>query len=270
MTKLSEGIVGKIKQDNIAPAPRWHFLLKSYVFWGLLVISILLGSLSFSVIAHLVAIGDFDIFLYLQKNIMTSVVMLLPYFWLMSLAIFALVAYYNWKHTRLGYRFKRRWIFISSVVISTTLGSIFYAFGMGNAIDRIMVRALPFYDLSKHSARNELWLQPENGLIMGKIVSVDDATNQITIQDVQGNNWNIDENEILPMIGEPIRKGKIVKVVGKKSGKNNFTAKEVRRCGDCQDDEDDDIVLNAAERISGKDLDHDGDTSDDDSNEKED
>lgn len=241
MTKFSESIVGKIKQECIAPVPRWRFLLKSYVFWGLLGISILLGSLSFSVIAHLINIGDIDVFWYLQGNIITSAVMLLPYFWFLSLAIFALVAYYNWKHTKLGYKFKRRWIFVSSIVLSMSLGSIFYALGMGNAVDRIMVKAMPFYDQSKHKARNELWLQPEIGLIMGKVVDVNSIGNQIVIQDWQGRNWNIDEAAVTFDIGgDVIKKGKIVKVIGKKNGEHGFIAKEIRKCGDCQDDEDGD------------------------------
>lgn len=261
MTKFSEGIVGKIEQDHIVPVPRWHFLLKGYVFWGLLVISILFGSLSFSVIAHLVNIGDFDVFNYMQGNLITSAVMMLPYFWFFSLVIFALVAFYNWKHTRLGYKFKRRWIFVSSIVISVSLGSIFYAFGMGSSVDRIMVKSMPFYDQSKHKAREEIWLRPESGLIMGRVLTIDSINNQIVIQDVAGIDWNIDEKAVVKTAGEPIQKGKIVKVIGKKNGENSFAAREIRKCSDCQDEEDvvDTIIIKKIESISRKDLDHDGD-----------
>jgi hypothetical protein len=247
MTQFSESIIGRIKTEHIAPVPRWHFLLKSYVFWGLLILSIILGSLSFSVIAHLIGNGDLDVFDYMQGNIITSAVMMLPYFWLFSLAIFALVAYYNWKHTRLGYKFKRRWLFVSSIVLSITMGSIFYAFGMGNAIDAIMAKAMPFYDQSKHQARNELWLRPESGLIMGKVLNIDNINNKITIQDGQGVDWNIDEKAVPSAVVGVIKKGKIVKVIGKKNGDSAFVAKEIRSCMDCQDDEDAEIVLDDEE-----------------------
>ena len=251
MTKFSESIVGKIKQEHIAPVPRWHFLLKSYVFWGLLGVSLLLGSLSFSVIAHLIEFGDFDVFKYLQGSVIISTVMLLPYFWFFSLVIFALVAYYNWKHTKLGYRFKRRWIFVASIGLSMFLGSILYAFGMGNEIDRVMAKAMPFYDQSKHKARNELWLQPENGLIMGKVINIDSIDNQMVIKDEQGRDWNIDEKAVPIKAEATIKKGKIVKIIGKKSGENEFTAKEIRKCGDCQDDEeaDTEVAKNADPNI---------------------
>jgi hypothetical protein len=240
MTKFSEGIIGKIKCDHIAPVPRWHFLLKSYVFWGLLVVSLLLGSLSFSVIAHLISTGDLDVFSYLQGNVVTSTVMMLPYFWLLSLTVFALVAFYNWKHTKLGYKFKRRWIFVSSIGLSMFLGSILYVFGMGNEVDRIMTKAMPFYDQSKQKARSELWLQPENGLIIGKVMIVNSADKQLVIQDEQGNDWSIDEDVTAQKIEAAITKGKIIKIIGKKNGDRRFTAREIRRCGDCQEDEDGD------------------------------
>jgi hypothetical protein len=238
MTKLSESIVGKIKQERIAPVPRWHFLFKSYIFWSLLGISILLGSLSFSVIAHIINNGDIDLFTHLQGNFVVSTVILLPFLWFFSLIIFAIVAYYNWKHTKLGYKFKRRWMLGSSIVLSMSLGSVLYAFGMGNALDRVMVKAMPFYDVSKHKAREELWLKPESGLIMGKVLNIDSINNQFVIQDVQGVDWKIDEKAISVQTVDAIKTGKIVKIIGKKDGANKFIANEIRSCGDCQDDED--------------------------------
>jgi hypothetical protein len=260
MTKFSDDIIGKIKQEHIAPVPRWHFLLKSYVFWGLLACSIILGSLSFSVIWHLIEIGDFDLFGHLQGNVVISTVMMLPYFWFFSLLIFALVAYYNWKHTRLGYRFKRRWIFVASIGLSIFLGSFLYVLGMGTVVDRLMVRSLPFYDQSKHNARNELWLKPESGLIMGKIVTVDNATETIVIQDGQGHDWSIEKKAVPNSVSIEIKKGKIVKVIGKKNSDNTFVASEIRKCGDCQDDEDADNAF--PENSKEKELANDHDLDD--------
>ncbi len=177
---------------------------------------------------------------HFQGNFITSIVMFLPYFWLLSLGIFAFVAYYNWRCTRQGYRFRRRWILLGSVGLSIFFGSVFHVFGMGNQVDRIMAKAMPFYDESKHKTRNELWLRPEIGLIMGEVQSMDSAKGEMVIKDEQGKIWNIDERAMMPIKkGAEIKKGKIVKVIGKKNGENDFVAKEIRRCGDCQDDEED-------------------------------
>jgi hypothetical protein len=240
MTKLSESIIGRIKNERIAPVPRWHFLFKSYAFWALFGFSMILGSLSFSVIMHIANSGDLGMLAHLQGNLLTSVFMLLPYFWLFSLAVFAFVAYFNVRFTKQGYRFRRRWIMLGSVGLSVFFGSIFYALGLGNQIDSAMAKTVPFYDVSKHKARTELWLQPEIGLIMGKVIKFDDVSKQLTIQDELGKNWEVEENVIKAKISEPIVEGKIIKIIGKKRGTNTFIADEIRRCSDCQDDEDSD------------------------------
>lgn len=240
MTKFSEEILGKIKQEHIAPVPRWHFLMKGYFFWTLFALSILLGSLSFSVIVHIARFGDLDMFGHLHGDLATSTVMMLPYFWLLSVSVFAAVAYVNWKSTKLGYRYKRRYIVTGSVFISLFFGSIFNAIGMGKVVDNMMTVNMPFYDKSKHEARKELWLRPEDGLLIGKIINIDEVNEELIVQDDDGNNWSVNDADITWENKALEKKGKIVKVVGKKDGENKFAANEIRRCNDCQDDEDED------------------------------
>ncbi len=237
MTKFSESIIGKIRCDHIEPVPRWHFLLKSYVFWAMFVCSMILGSISFSVIMHIINSGDLDIINHLQGNLATSTVMLLPYFWLLSLLLFAFIAYVNWKCTKLGYRFKRRWIVLGSVALSVCFGSVFYAFGMGMQIDLLMTKSMPFYNQSKHAALNELWFHPENGLLTGKIVEIDEENKILLLKDDSGKNWSVNDVNIKWENTDLEKKGKVVKVIGEKDGENNFKAKEIRRCTNCQDDE---------------------------------
>lgn len=242
MTKLSEQIVGKIKCEHIAPVPRWHFLIKSYVFWGLFVASVILGSLSFGVIEHIAASGDFDLIGHLQGSVLTSTVMMLPYFWLSFLLLFALVAYYNWKHTKMGYRFKRRWVFLASLVLSFFFGSAFYALGFGKKIDLLMIKASPFYNKSKHDARIELWQQPDRGLLIGKIVEVNGDETGFIMEDGKGIMWSIgeqDQDKKDVKKKEIKKKGTVVKIVGKKSGERSFEAKDIRGCDDCDGDDDD-------------------------------
>lgn len=239
MTKFSEEIIGKIKCEHIAPVPKWCFLARGYAFWVLFVASVILGSLSFAVMVHIANSGDWDIFNHLGGNWITSTVMLLPYFWLVFLGIFALVAYLNWKHTKYGYRFRRRWIVVGSVGLSIFFGNVFYALGLGKEMDILMTKAMPFYDKSKHEARKELWLRPENGLLGGKIISIDEKTEEITLKDENGKKWIVDDRDVEWENEKLQQKGKIIKVIGKKDGEHKFIAKEIRRCRDCQNDEED-------------------------------
>lgn len=218
--------------------PRWHFILKSYVFWSLLVFSVFLGSLSFSVIMHIMNLNDMQVYVQMHDNLIDSTVMMMPYFWLISIAIFSLVAYCNWKHTKLGYRFKRRWIVLSSVFLSAFIGSIMYVGGMGNGVDNLMSQNMNFYHESKRSARSEIWMHPENGFLVGKIVDFDVSNNCIIIKDENGKNWNVNDMDVSAKSKTELRKGKIVKIIGEKKDDNYFRASEIRRCGDCQREED--------------------------------
>lgn len=237
MTKLSERIVNEIRCKKIAPFPRWHFLLRGYFFWILFSLSVLLGSLSFSVMTHIINSGDLDLSYHLQGNLLTSAVMLLPYFWFLFLIVFAVIAYFNWKCTRRGYRFKRRWIVLVSVGLSILFGNIFYALGMAKGIDEMMARAVPFYDQSKHDARRELWFQPENGMLMGKIIDIDEIAEKLIVEDENGNSWIVADQGVTWENDKLEEKGRIVKVIGKKEKENEFVAKEIRICRDCGDDE---------------------------------
>ena len=242
MTIISEKILETIKNDHIAPVPRWHFLVRSCVFWALFGFSVILGSLAFSVMVHIANSIDMDMLSHLQGNLFVSTVMLLPYFWAVFLFLFALVSYYNWKHTKHGYRIKRRWIFLGSIVLSMFLGSAFYFIGLGRGVDSIMIKAMPMYNASKHRARLEIWQQPEKGLIIGRILDVNVEGNNLIIQDGKGNSWNVGndvKNKTKEKIHEIVKKGAIVKIVGNENGPKGFIAKDIRACGDCDGDSDD-------------------------------
>ena len=238
MTRFSESIIGKIKCDHIAPIPRWHFIFRSFTFWTLFVLSVFLGSLSFGVVVHIINSGDLDIINHLHGNLFTSTVMLLPYVWLLFLLIFAGVSYANWKCTKLGYRFKRRWIVLGSVALSIFFGSILYGLGMAKAVDNLMTTSLPIYNQSKHAALMEVWLHPEQGLLIGKIIEIDENNEELIVMDETGKKWKVDDDGIVWENVQLEKKGKIIKVIGDKTEEHNFKANEIRRCGNCQDDEE--------------------------------
>ncbi|KKQ46447.1 MAG: hypothetical protein US63_C0001G0015 [Candidatus Moranbacteria bacterium GW2011_GWC2_37_8] len=196
-----------------------------------------LGSLSFSVIMHFVESGDLDIVDHLQGGLLNSALMLVPFFWLLTLILFAISAYFNWRCTKIGYHYRRRWIVLGSIALSVVFGSIFYVVGLGKQTDNIMSRMSPFYDQYKHRARNELWLQPEKGLLTGKIIDIDEETEKLIVRDEDGKKWIVDDLNVKWENKKLEENGKIIKVIGEKNGEYEFRAREIRRCNNCQDDE---------------------------------
>jgi hypothetical protein len=256
MTKFSQDIIGQIKKQHLAPVPRWHFLLKNYSLWTAFCIAVILGSLSFSVIMERLIHGDWEVIGFLGLNPMAFLFLLLPYFWLLFLALFFLLAYFEWKHTRNSYRLKTYYIVVGSIGVSAVLGSSFYCLGMGKQIDSVMASSIPYYHTSLHANRDQIWLKPEKGLLTGEVEKVDEA-GVITVKDGNGEKWQVFENEqtitqfqnikmneknITPEKKAIIEKKKIgdeVAIIGEKNEGGNFVAKKIKIVDDDGDDEED-------------------------------
>jgi hypothetical protein len=225
MANISEKVLEKIKEEKIIPKPRWQFLLKNYVLWTIFGASIIVGSLSLAVILHTTFENDWDIYRYLDKSLLEYILISLPYFWIILLAILLAVAYYDYRHTKTGYRYRYYWIVLGSILVSFILGLGFLRLGMGKEIDEVFTRHVPYYSGTlKH--KKEIWSHPEKGLLAGRIkIIIDDK--DFNLEDFRGKVWEVRESNIVwreaPRIEEE------VKLIGEKSDNCCiFFVKEIR------------------------------------------
>ena len=240
----------------MAPVPKWHFLLKNYSVWMAFVISVLLGSLSFSVVVHRMVYGDWEVVNIAELNPLLFFFTLLPYFWLIFLGLLSVLAYVEWKHTKHGYRFKTYYVIVGSILASAFLGSIFYKLGLGKRIDMAMIRIMPYYHDALQKQRSDIWLRPDKGLLTGEVQSVDEA-GTMTIRDGSGREWTVIEDAAtitqlqnrqqnsVPAVGMQIgsdvpKKKRAVEVVviAERGKQGEFIAKKIRVIDDEDDDED--------------------------------
>lgn len=216
---LSKEVLQKIK--DLRPTPKWQFLLKDYTVWGFSVLLLIIGSLAFSVIIFLVANNDWVVYENINDSLLEFILLTLPYVWIALLGIFIIIADYNFKHTKRGYKYGLQTIVISSIVISIIFGSILYNFGVGQAIDRVFEQKIPFYPkmiFQKH----KMWIQPEKGLVAGVIVEMD--IENLELKDIQGNIWKVDIKEVkLPPMFE-LEQGMQIKIAGEKLENDIFKA----------------------------------------------
>lgn len=224
-TNISDKIIEKIRLEKIIPKPKWKFLLKNYVFWTAFGASIVVGSLSFAVILNTAFENDWYVYRYLDKSLATFIFVSLPYFWIIFLAIVLAADYYEYKHTKSGYRYRGYLIIMGSVAISFVLGAGSFALGMGKMIDEALATQIPYYHgMVQH--KKEIWSHPEQGLLAGKIKKIVDEKD-FDIEDFQGGIWEVRGNNIIwhemPKIEEE------VKLIGEKSsGCCVFMVKEAR------------------------------------------
>ncbi len=213
----------KIKNKKIKPKPKWEFLLRDYLIWIAASLFLLIGSLAFSVVIFLIKNNDWEIYEQINDSLLKFILLTLPYFWLIFLALFVFLAYYNFKHTKQGYHYKVLVVVFASILVSLFLGLIFYNFGVGRAVDRALSNRIPFYSNFINRQRM-IWEKPEEGRLSGVILSVHHEKD-FEIKSLDGDVWNVSGEEMIILPDrELIKTGSKVKIIGQKKDENNFEA----------------------------------------------
>jgi hypothetical protein len=218
---VSQDTLKKIQNKAIKPKPRWHFLLKDYVVWILGSISLLIGSLSFSVVLYMLINNDWDVYSQISGSMWQFTLTTLPYFWLLFLLIFILAAYYNFRHTKGGYRFDINKLIIGSVIFSMFFGGFLFKAGVGQAIDTLVSRNESFYK-NFINRRAHVWSQTEKGLLAGVLELIEDEQH-IVIRSMDGSVWRVSiSGAKVPPV--PIKIGDPLRIIGEAQEDNFFEA----------------------------------------------
>jgi hypothetical protein len=219
-------IFDKIKEKKIEPRSKWRFLLKDYLIWVFFGLAILIGSMAFSVIIFLLTDNDWDVYKYLDKSFTSYVILSFPYLWIIILASFSFLAYFNYRHTKVGYKINPIAIVLVSVLISIFLGSILFKSGFGQAIDYTFSKNIPYYE-KMIIYRQALWSNPEKGLFAGRIIEINNKNN-FYIKSLDGEKWQIVGDDILWKGSVPQELGIRIKIIGEIDSDNIFIANEIR------------------------------------------
>ncbi|MDA3802463.1 MAG: hypothetical protein PF488_01015 [Patescibacteria group bacterium] len=213
---FAKNLIDKIKTENIEPKPRWHFLLKNYVVWSVGFLSLIFGALATSVVIYLLKHNSWQLGGQ-SGNLLSFFLLTLPYFWLLFLALFIYIIFYNLKHTKKGYKFKPMYIILAAVFGSIILGELFFLGGMGKRIDDVLGSKAPFYK-EMFNPHLQYFCNPEKGRLTGVLIIEDNETGLI---DPAGNYWDISfkENKINNI---DFLTGQVVNILGSiKEGENN-------------------------------------------------
>lgn len=224
----SKKIIETIKGKNIRPIPRSYFVAKNIMVWLAFAASVLIGAAAFSVILFSIQQTDFDLVSHLRHSRFEFVLGVLPFFWITVLIVFLIIGFFSVYHSKNGYKLKWSAPLAISVALSVLLGTLFFIAGGGERLEKTFALRLSLYE-SIQEKKAKIWMAPEEGFLAGKIDTVGDSLFQMT--DLQGKTWQINFREafIPPVV--LLEKGETVKLVGKLTGYNHFTAAEVRPWG---------------------------------------
>jgi len=223
MKNIGNKILKIIKEKHIKPKPKWEFLLKNYLIWTIFSLAIIVGSLSTAVVIFI--IRNYNWVENHEFGLLKNLIINIPYFWMIILVLFLFIAYYNFKHTKTGYRYNPYLIIIVSILISLILGSTIYATGFGETLERIFYQRLPFYQNIMHQG-GRMFLDPNQGRLAGIISEI--KNNKLIVESFDGDQWTvlIDDADYfdINMLQPETR----VMIMGKMIENNTFEAEMIR------------------------------------------
>ena len=227
MTDISKKTLEKIKREQLHPRPRWVFLTRNYFFWLMFALTTLLGGLAFGMILFLIGDLDWDIYHYLNLGLPEAVLISIPYLWIALMLFFLFTTYYNFIHTRTGYRYRFVVILFISLVISVLLGLGFYHYGWTEAVENHLRKRFPGYHRLVYSGEKQ-WMHPEKGLLSGTVTAISPENNRLWVEDHRGQRWEIDISQAAIRGNIPLSENLKIKLIGQRLSEDIFEATEIR------------------------------------------
>ena len=226
MKNLIQDTLARIKQEHIAPLPRWKFLARRSGAWFALGLIVLLGALSVSVVYFLLTQLDWELPGMMHQNIFFYGLGVFPYFWLILAVVFIAVSFWGMRKTENGYRFNGLKIILLIIGGILLAGIVLSIIGIDKRLNGSMMRNMPYY--ARHTTTKETqWMQPELGFLAGTIKDMD--TNIIMLEDLNGQAWKIEINsQTLIRPSADVSVGQMIKLLGSQKEGKNFAATEIR------------------------------------------
>lgn len=222
---LSEKIIEEIKRQGIKPRPRWQFLLKRWVLWSLAVFSAVLGSIAIAIIIFTFIDHDASVRVYLQGSAVADILLAIPYFWLITLAVLTGVAKYAVRHTQFGYRYATTRIITAVLIGSTVLGITLNVMDVTGSIQDFLIETVPAYDALIYTSK-DAWSRPEKGALGGTVINIGNS-DYFELLDFHKKTWRIDMSELQDHIDINIKPGMILKIIGTQKDNSTFRAGQI-------------------------------------------
>jgi len=227
MSNIADKIIKTIKEKNIKPKPRWHFIVRQVLIWLASILSIAVGSFAFSVILFRLVNNDWEILKFINRSPAAHMLNTLPYIWIVLLILFVGLAYYNTRHTKGAYKYHAYWFLIASLLVSIALGGMLYAFGLGPrvhyAAEKIPIIKGLMYD------KDLAWDKAEDGFIAGEVTEMLSGVGMFELEDLSNYKWIIRPGEKYypPPEDFIIEQGVKLRIYGEKIDKEIFEAMKV-------------------------------------------
>lgn len=225
MSKLSKSVLDKIKNEHVTPKPKWWFVAMHGAMWGVIVISVLVGSMAMGVLIHEFSGAEWGHVGRLDQDGVPGFVFMLPYVWFAALGLTLFISYHLFAHTKKGYKHQPYMIVGATALLSIFLGFGLYASKTAERFEAAMIERVPPYAKYMEN-REHLLVAPDHGVVAGMIIDEKKGV-LIILNDVNNREWKVDITDALYRERD-IEVGRAVLAIGEKSGEFDFAASAVK------------------------------------------
>jgi hypothetical protein len=222
---FEQKILDRIKSRHLKPLPKGYFKARNLALWG--VVGVFVASLGVGVgmIIYTVRSTDLSVLARLELSASQTLLFSFPVFWILACAVIATIAFINLRRTRNGYRVSARQFVIISTLVAIGVGSLVYALNVAQYLSKVASDAIPLYNTITAPDTN-VWLDPDHGLLSG-VIRTRDSDESFYLRDSEAVLWHVTGNDILIPDDYGMQSGDRVKIIGKRTGDDTFTAREI-------------------------------------------
>ncbi len=229
----SKFILDEIEKRHVELIPRWRFLVKRLSFWLLAAISVVTGGLAMATAIYVfidndfIADHDYIHRFFTERPLVEDIISSIPYVWLAALALFTLVAFFGFRHTKKGYRYSAPKVIAASLSASLFLSLCLNTVDVGGYIHRYLIENVHVYN-NLINANEQRWTNSQKGFLGGKVIKIDNVQHQIVLRDFNMGIWRVDINKAEVRPKTQIAPGKYLKITGIKTGRRTFQALSIQ------------------------------------------
>lgn len=212
-THLARRVVEEIKQTHTVPRPRWTYLFINRAWWAAALLALLVAAAAAAAVIFIFANAGWQYAPATHGSVFTLLAAIVPNIWLFALIIFALVGYWNIRHTARGYRYSPSLVAVGIILLAVLAGGTLFAAGWGQEVEEGLGRHLPFYRPfldEEHS----WWLNAHKGLLVGTVTSLAPDFSSFILRTSSGRTLTIDAHDLRLADISVLARGGTVRVVG--------------------------------------------------------
>lgn len=228
MSKNAHQLMRTLQERAITPRPAWQFGLLRILKWSIFSLTVLGGGLSFAVILFAVQQTGFELLEHAQHSTLELTLAILPFTWLLFLALSLTLGMYNLRATDRGYKFGLPQLAFYNSALSLVAGTLFFLFGGGKRLENAFALHVSLYE-SIEEQKIQLWSMPEAGYLGGTIEQA--VPDTIWLSGFDGQHWTVLCQGA--DVAERAQKspGVRIKIIGQQTGQQLFQATAIRPWG---------------------------------------